>query len=352
MYSIKILNPEENSVTPPLQKYKYPGRVRLIRPGDGEKDEEPRAVCIDTTRNAISQDRSIPREVLFRWRVEGGVPAGFSFKVAVSRDRVLSNPDFELNLRKTSFRLSGLQIGTGYFWRVSGKGAKGESAFSRTAYFKTSGVPPRWIHVPGVTNVRDMGGWRLNDGRRIRQGMAYRGSEMNAHVNLSPEAERVLLNDMKIKTDIDLRGEGFASPALNARRVDWIHIPVYSYASLVKDNWPRNYARVLRLFADPGNYPLIFHCRGGVDRGGTAAFLLHALLGLGMNELAWDYELSSFAIWGRKSRKSRVFRELVAALQPFGGKDDSINVKVENYFKMNGLTAARIGKIREILIED
>ncbi len=41
--------------------------------------------------------------------------------------------------------------------------------------------------------------------------------------------------------------------------------------------------------------PVFFHCIFGADRTGTLAFLMEALLGVGENQLAIDYELTSFS---------------------------------------------------------
>ena len=50
--------------------------------------------------------------------------------------------------------------------------------------------------------------------------------------------------------------------------------------------------------------PVYFHCIYGADRTGTLAFLLESLLGVGENELAKDYELTSFS-YGLESAPRR-----------------------------------------------
>ncbi|NIY15094.1 MAG: hypothetical protein GWM98_09410, partial [Nitrospinaceae bacterium] len=75
-------------------------------------------------------------------------------------------------------------------------------AESAVASFKTDPSPPRWIRVPGITNVRDLGGWPLPGGRRIRQGMVFRSSEMNGHLNLTSRGKHILEEELGIRTDL------------------------------------------------------------------------------------------------------------------------------------------------------
>ena len=42
------------------------------------------------------------------------------------------------------------------------------------------------------------------------------------------------------------------------------------------------FAAAFRLFLDPGNYAIDFHCIAGQDRTGTLSFILLALLGVGL----------------------------------------------------------------------
>lgn len=69
---------------------------------------------------------------------------------------------------------------------------------------ETEDIAPRFIYVDGISNMRDAGGWRTKDGRRIRQRMVFRGSEMNSHVTISPKGIETILNDLKIRTDLAL----------------------------------------------------------------------------------------------------------------------------------------------------
>ena len=108
--------------------------------------------------------------------------------------------------------------------------------------------------------------------------------------------------------------------------------------------------RVMAVFANEANYPILFHCWGGADRTGTVALLLEALLGADAEQLAYDYELTSLSVWGPRTRGSQDYQELLAALGEFGRAGDSINAHVEKYLLSIGVTAGEIGAIRRQLI--
>ncbi len=68
-----------------------------------------------------------------------------------------------------------LKVGTAYDWTATDESGCVVDGGS----FVTEDRPPRLLKVPGVPNVRDLGGWRGLDGRRIRQGLVYRTAGFN-----------------------------------------------------------------------------------------------------------------------------------------------------------------------------
>ncbi|KAJ2437169.1 hypothetical protein IWW46_005451, partial [Coemansia sp. RSA 2440] len=64
-----------------------------------------------------------------------------------------------------------------------------------------------------------------------------------------------------------------------------------SYEDYV-DYCKQEFAAVLRIFADPCAYPILFHCQHGKDRTGIVAMLLLAILGVDDSIIAEDYALS------------------------------------------------------------
>ena len=106
----------------------------------------------------------------------------------------------------------------------------------------------------------------------------------------------------------------------------------------------------IKLFAEKGNYPIYFHCAGGVDRTGEITFLLQMLLGLDEEDAYLEYEMSSLSYFPRP-RTIQYFQDWLAGIAKFAEPTDSMAVKVEKYLKAIGVTDEDIQKIREILIE-
>ncbi len=298
---------------------------------------------------AGNEDRSLPEEVEFEWSCTSGKDT-VSFNLCISESPEFENAMILDNLTEKKISVPNLLLGVKYYWKVVSREAGRIIGESDIGSFTTSDVPPRWIKVPGITNVRDIGGWKTTGGKRVKQGLVYRSSEMNSHKTVTEEGKRILLEGLRIKTDLDLRGATEETmPVLDSRSVNWINLPIAPYENIVEEQCRENFRMLFNIFSEPGNYPILLHCWGGADRGGTAVFLLNALLGVGERDLMLDYELSSYSIWGPRSRESKEFKGLTAALDCFGEADDGICRKVENYLKHIGLTEEAMGKIKRML---
>ena len=150
---------------------------------------------------------------------------------------------------------------------------------------------------------------------------------------------------------MDLRGEHDAGgPALDSNKVQWINAPISPYDCISDAAFREGYRNIFETFADPSNYPVLFHCIGGADRGGTVALLLNAMLGKRKELLMRDYELTSLSIWGERSSASEQFCGLMETLLPFGDDPDNLQEQVENYVLSLGLPEAAIASIRQLLI--
>jgi len=235
-----------------------------------------------------------------------------------------------------------LRSGQTYCWRVSG---------SEVRSFVTADSAPRWIEVSGLSNVRDMGAWRAMDGMRIRQGLLYRGSEMDTHHTITPEGIRVMREELGIRTDLDLRGEavGRVTESPLGGDIRFMLVPAKAYAEFMTDDQKPVCRRLFEILADEENYPIYFHCWGGADRTGTLALMLEAVLGVSEADMLRDYELTSLSIWGDRSRKSELFVSLMDALAEYGG--DTLNERVLAYLASCGVTDEVIARLRHNLLE-
>ena len=81
----------------------------------------------------------------------------------ISENEDLSSPEV-YTTAKSSLDVYNLKIGTKYYWCVQKNLRR-----SKTYTFTTEMNLPRFIRIGGVSNVRDMGGYVVEGGKRIRQ---------------------------------------------------------------------------------------------------------------------------------------------------------------------------------------
>ncbi len=300
-------------------------------------------------------ERSRPRPVHFRWQVLNPEQNHAHFDLLLA-----TTPDFNAAQKLTALptteaEVPHLLLNKLYYWKVVQYSAGEVVGESPVWTFQTHAAPPRWIHVPGISNVRDLGGWPIDAQRRVRQGMIFRSAEFNTHITLPPAGARVLVEELGIRTDLDLRGtaeDEAPAPALDNRRVDWQLCPLYAYRDIFTPNGKNSIRHAFHILADPERYPVLMHCWAGADRTGTLAFLINALLGVSLDDLIHDYELTSLSIAGLRLHTNQSFQELLEGLQSFGQPGASIQQRVEAYLLSTRVTPAEIENIRSLLIEN
>ena len=205
-----------------------------------------------------------------------------------------------------------------------------------------------WVHVDGMRNVRDIGGWN-----GLRPGMAFRGSEPDVHHAVTEKGRETLIKQLGIRTDLDLRPEcECPNPSRSAFGANLIRTPLRAYLQMF--DTLDGYAAALRVFADARNYPVYFHCWGGADRTGTLALLLEGLCGASEADLYIDYELSTFSGLYHRSRApegqaNEMFRDLILRLKTYPGEtmNEKITACVETTI---GLSKSEIAAIRRNLL--
>ena len=169
---------------------------------------------------------------------------------------------------------------------------------------------------------------------------------------LNAEMLDYMLHDLGIKSDLDLRNDDECygmkgSPLGNS--VTWFHYSSYGYAAMQASYGKEPFKKVFRVFLDPTNYPIVFHCIGGADRTGAVAFILNGLLGVDEEELYLDWEATGFSNAGPGWCHRTRFNLLIEGFQKLPGR--TLHEKIENYVLDLGFTHKDIEKFRFLMLE-
>lgn len=289
--------------------------------------------------NSGKEDETFPEKCVLRWETKA-----LESVVEISENLNFKNASVFKTTEKF-LKITNLKANKKYYWRVNGCLAE---------VFKTEDVAPRWIETEGLTNIRDIGNWETLHGKKIKQGLIFRGSEMNSHHNITENGIKTLKEVLKIKTDLDIREEKeckiVSSPL--GTGVEWVLIPAAAYGEFLEENQKQTAKKIFEILADSSKYPIYLHCWGGADRTGTIAFLLGAVLDVSFNNLITDYELTSLSVWGDRSREAEWFKTLLSELEKYGKPEESINKKAVNYLISCGIKTETINKIKQNLLEN
>ena len=319
-----------------------------VEPADGAEVPDVRSAT-DPFADHGGRDLSIPRATTIEWTLDTAYPA-ISFDVYLSEKRPdFSGKRFASNIASNQLALWNLKMDTRYYWKLVVKSGGREVAESPAFRFKTPALWPRWIRIDGTTNVRDIGGVTNVDGRVTRQGLVYRSSEFDSHCAITPAGTKALL-DLGVRTEIDLRlhNDGPVLPP----GIHYLNLPVSGYDAGLQTS-EASLRDIFKTLSNQENYPVIFHCWGGADRGGTVALLLEAALSWPEEMIARDYEWSSLSIWGERRRTSREYawQETLEMLKGLDPRNGSLQIGTWNYLRKIGVTDEERNAIREILLQ-
>lgn len=338
--------------------------ITLLKPMNGERVSlrtgEQNTFIADENRRAFTDgilsfqwdalacvglDRSVPSPVILTWETVYKTVTVF---ISVSTDMREAH-SYLIPAGTGCCKIYNLNIGQTYYWYVTGA-----EDTSPVFYFSIPYETPRCIFAEGITNVRDIGGYKTISGKRIRQNKVYRGSELDSHVIITGNGIKTLCEELKIKTDLDMRGEAagiITDGPLSSNGIIWKLIPLCPYDDIFYEDNKKQYGVFFKEFTHPELYPVYFHCWGGADRAGTFAFLLGAILGMETNDLINEYEWTSLSIWGIRTRNYDKFKNFLKGLDDFGDENDSLQQKAENFILSAGITKDEIQIIRDLLLE-
>lgn len=233
----------------------------------------------------------------------------------------------------------------------------------------------RFIVLPGAYNLREFGGYHVQNGKRIRHGLLYRSDDLS---RLGEEA-LAGLNKRNIKTIVDFRSPSERSGAPNrvpSAVSHELHLSIDAgkllelgknpdtdgHAMMAATNRKivneaqEQYREFFNLVASTPKLPLLFHCSAGKDRTGLAAALFLSALGAERELIYKDYMLSA----GRLEAK---YADVLAKHPSLGpmftvrqeyleAAFDEIDTNyggVDNYLSNN--LGVRAEKLKEIFLE-
>jgi protein-tyrosine phosphatase len=180
-------------------------------------------------------------------------------------------------------------------------------------------VTDRSLHLPSASNFRDAGGYRTEEGRWVRMGLAYRSNSLGA---LSP-ADHDTIQALRLKLVCDLRldDERLRIPdpvfsdsnaisanvaADSGHRASGLRAALSSRDPAALVNFMKGayrdfvdmpsaqaaYHEMFERLADPDNLPTVFHCTAGKDRTGWAQAILLSILKVPRRTIMEDYVLT------------------------------------------------------------
>jgi protein-tyrosine phosphatase len=265
----------------------------------------------------------------------------------------------------------------------------------------TSEPRPR-ITIPSAPNLRDIGGWPTQDGRRTREGVVFRSAELTGLTSddhgtfgelgirtvcdlrttheiddkpdVLPDGLKVthldVLADQEHAAPAELR-EMFAQPALATELLGDGQAERYfeqAYRDFVTLPSARTaYAQLFQAVADADGAPLLFHCATGKDRTGWATAALLLLLGVSKEDVLEDYLQTNTDLLPMIQPWLDTFREVggdPALLQPIVGVQESYLESaleqmrasygdIEGYFtRALGLSTETVARLRAALLVD
>ena len=325
MTMIRLLTPENHAVISLLTEAQMIYRCRRNQSG---------LLTERLPLKPYGSDHSQPAQVLFTWESDDNAAEWSLSEFPDGSAPVCTQTG------GNSAIVANLKIGTVYYWRVGD---------SEIRSFKTGDLPPRMLSVDGITNVRDLGGWKTADGHSVRQGLLFRGSEMDLRVNITDEGIRTMRDTLGIRTELDLRYPdavcGRTESVLGAD-IRYIWISVYAYSELFR--FRDEIRQIFTHLSEEANYPLFFHCYGGADRTGMLALLVLAMLGVSEEDIRLDYEMTTCSVFGYRSYETSYMAEFLDRLNRYPG--DTFRRRVISFLHDCGCTDVLLEKIRAILI--
>lgn len=203
-------------------------------------------------------------------------------------------------------------------------------------------IADRALHIAGIANLRDIGGYRTTDGRWVKMGLLYRSdqldrvgdtdlaalerlglrlvvdlrtaSERTREPDRLPKGSRPLILDVAADSEGSLGGDmrkamaaimaGKGAELLTAANRDFVAL----------GSARRAYTALLDQLAAPQATPMLYHCTAGKDRTGWATAVILTLLGVPRETVMTDYLASNIFLQRKNAESIRALAKAATSI--------------------------------------
>lgn len=209
------------------------------------------------------------------------------------------------------------------------------------------------VSADRANNFRDLGGMKTLDGKTLKYGKVFRGTNMDG---LTDSEKSYMTDVLNVGLDVDLRrstdsGRNQAKRILNASKVDYSNVGFMNSEDL--NNPDKIKPTILSILNTLQSGKSVYiHCFAGADRTGCICMLLEALCGVSEKDCTIDYELTSFSCVSTRTRTTD--DGFMGFFHPYlsGLSGSTFKEKAENFLLSCGITKTQISDLRNALIDN
>ena len=254
---------------------------------------------VNAEDSSYHNDQSQPNPIALTFNE---VASASKYYVQIAKNQQFTDAKIVESTTK-SYNFYNSEIGQEYYYRAAvSQDALGAAKVYK---FKVNETAPRYVHVDGVINFRDTGGWKttLVPNGVVKQGLYYRCAQFNSITADGLKA----IKELGIKLDVDMRDSYTVPSTSPISTTDWpVDILKASVASGTENgrwegdhnrdhNIKATYKTIFEKIAQADQKPIALHCTHGADRTGIMSFFLLGLLGVSKDDIGRDYVMTRFA---------------------------------------------------------
>lgn len=257
--------------------------------------------------------------------------------------------EFVMEPNSRSLTIDNLKTATTYYYKVTIDGKEYPGSF-RTA------ASTRFVSVPGVVNLRDIGGYTNQDGKTVAQGLLIRGVEIDgleaANYFVPNGAIEQVQKTFGFVYEMDLRRSSVYNGNYLSRLGKDVGHKFYNgpqYSQVFNSTFTPALRDIFADLATPENYPMYMHCTWGRDRTGTIIFLLQGILNMSEEDMLREFQLTGFVDNGITGETG--IQAVIDGMQSYEG--DTLQEKIVTYLTtVVGVTEGEIQTIRDIFLSE